>query len=96
MISLWSGMIGKSVVFIMSGVKIGVKLIMRTVFPAYRVGVGTRDRLMSFESVEADRFQYLVSRVNELEAIQRRNETELKKMRQKQTRETKERRNGCL
>ena len=62
----------------------GAKRLLRLILPAYRVSSGTRDRLMNFENAEADRFNYLVYRVNELENIQRRNEAEIKSLKERQ------------
>ncbi len=58
----------------------GIKRIMRLILPAYRVGAGTRDRLMMFEAAEYDRFNYLSYQVNELIKAQGKQERELEQL----------------
>lgn len=57
-----------------------VKKIMKIIFPAYRTSVGIRERLIRFEGVEQDRFNYLVYRISILSDKQKEDKKEFRKL----------------
>ena len=58
----------------------GVKTVMHIAFPAYRVGTGTRERLIDFESVEHGHFDYLVQQMGLIMEKQKEQEKTLKQL----------------
>lgn len=60
-----------------------MKRIMRIVLPGYRVGVGIRERLLAFEQLEGDRFNYLIYRIELLDKAQKKNLKEIRMLKER-------------